>query len=85
MLFKHKLIATLKALPTILTFRRYYICDKCKKLHRFTGREFSPYGGWWERYVFMSEACSEKVMREAVALIINEANIDLFREALNDD
>lgn len=39
MYFKRKLITTLKALPTILTFRRYYLCDECRKLHRFTGHD----------------------------------------------
>ena len=83
--FKRKLITTLKALPTILTFRRYYLCDQCRKLHRFTGHEFSPYGGRWERYVFVNETCSEKVVRKAAALLFNEAISNLFREASNDE
>lgn len=71
MYFKRKLITTLKAIPTIITFRRYYRCDECGNLHRFTGHEFSPYGGWWERYVFVSETCAAETVRKAAALLFN--------------
>lgn len=62
---KHKLIATAKAIPTIVTLRHYYRCDDCGKLHRFTGHEFPAYGGLWEKYVFVSEECAENTIRKA--------------------
>lgn len=85
MRLRDKVIATLKSLPTIITLRRCYRCDQCGKMHRFIGREFSPYVGWWKQYVFISEKCAMKVIRQANARLYNDAAIQLFREALDDE
>lgn len=73
MKFKSKVKATLKALPTILTFRHYYLCDECHHLHKFTGHEFPAYGGWWERYIFVNEECAMELQWEVMKMLFKEA------------
>ena len=73
MKLKHKIIATLKSLPTILTFRRYYFCEECHKLHKFTGNEFPVYGGWWEKYTYCNVDCSNQMIKRVQEMLFRDA------------
>lgn len=77
MKLKRKIYATLMALPTILTFRKYYLCEECHKLHRFTGNEFTVFGGWWEPYIYVNRECSEKMLNRVATMLFSEALKDM--------
>lgn len=73
MRLKRKLYATAMPLPTIVSFRHVYLCDECHKLHKFTGKELSAFGGWWERYVFVSNECANRCIQRARTMLFGEA------------
>lgn len=79
MRFQRKLYATAMSLPTIISFRRVYLCDECHKIHKFCGKEFSAFGGWWEKYVFVSQECADKCIQESCNILLRDALKDIMK------
>jgi hypothetical protein len=61
---------SLSAMFTILTFHKFYICEDCHKIHRFTGNEFPEFDiGVWKKYIFVNNECAEELIDRVASLL----------------
>lgn len=60
----------LSAMFTILTFHKFYICEDCHKIHRFSGNEFSEFDeGVWKKFIFVNNDCADELMDRVASLL----------------
>lgn len=69
MKISRKIQLTLYSLFTIVTFHKFYICEDCHKIHRFSGNEMQICGGWYEPYVYVSNKCAENTINKAYKIL----------------
>jgi len=69
MKLKRKIQLSLYALVTIITFRKFYICEDCHRIHKFTGKEFAVCGGVWRPYVFVGTRCADETCERAADVL----------------
>lgn len=59
---------TVKSLFSIFTFKRFYICDECGKIHKRMKDDLDICGGWYEHKVFVSQNCAQQLMTDVKIL-----------------
>lgn len=74
-----KIQFTIYSIFTIVTFKKFYICEYCHKVHKFNGNEFQICGGWYEPYVYVSVKCANDCMIRAWE-VLREARVTMWNE-----
>lgn len=70
MKFSREIQLSFMSLFTILTFRKFYICENCNKIHKFTGNEFEICVGWYKPYIYVNNECAYKTIERARKLLM---------------
>lgn len=61
----------IESIFSLITFKKFFICDKCGKIHRRQIDDLDICGGKFAHKVFVSNHCANETMRDAKKVIRN--------------
>lgn len=64
-----KIDLTIKSIFSLITFKKFYICDECGKIHKREETDLDICGGRFAHKVFVANRCASGVMRQAHKVI----------------